>query len=926
MNPPDLGSFWHQTDRLMILQTPLGRDVLLAESAQVVEGLGPVRAHAGYRIELTALSSRADLDPTQLLGQTVRLDLQTSLARDDRRPFHGHVTRFERTGSNGGFARYALTIEPWLAMLGYRADSYVFQDKTVFEIVDELLGDWQGQGMMVPAWRWEVADRARYPKRSFTVQFEETDLHFLRRLLADEGLFCWFEHQADETQAFGAHTLIIADHNGAFADNAQAQFRFTQPGATLAEDSLDRWAGARQLATRESAAATWDYRAAQAQTQTGASLTDNGEAAPPMTATDDAGQYGWQSAAQGERRLQRRQQAIDARNKLFAAEGSVRTAAPATVFTLADHPEHELEGEDDARFVIVSVTHQARNNLAERIPQAIEALGASQDSDNETAPLYRNQLTVLRAYVPWRPLAIQPSGQPVFPKPAVPAMLNAVVVGAGEPTHTDRDLRVRVQFPWQRGGQGANRLEHPAGDDNAPASDALGVWLRMAAPVAGANWGGHFHPRPGQEVAVGFLHGNIDRPVILSASYNGRGAADAQSNQQAQGDMQSSGNAPAFFAGEQNEPHTHRASLSGLKTQQLSASRSGGGGYNQIVFDDTPGQPRIELGTTEYASALQLGHLKHQSDNARHDSLGHGASLHTQASGALRAGSGLLVSADARQGARSAHLDSREPIAQTQEAQALSTALADVAAKQHAALDGDAAAAELSANAALQNAADTMGATTSRSSSASAGGSASGSDFVAVQGGTGTIPAWSKPRIQYAAPKGIAQLTPANAMLVSGKTTSLTTGQATNWVAQANHTLATKDGIALFTVGKAEGRAANTETGIHLHAASGKVSTQAQSGQIRAAADKKVTIASTAANVNASAKGHLLATAKGAYLKIDGGNIQIHAPGAVQLKASQKNLTGPKSSSVSASLPKAGKLPDCAQSRAESASNGAALL
>jgi type VI secretion system secreted protein VgrG len=161
-------------------------------------------------------------------------------------------------------------------------------------------------------------------------------------------------------------------------------------------------------------------------------------------------------------------------------------------------------------------------------------------------------------------------------------------------------------------------------------------------------------------------------------------------------------------------------------------------------------------------------------------------------------------------------------------------------------------------------------------------------------------------------------------MLVSGKSTSITTGQATNWVAQGNHSLATKGGLALFTVGKTNNNAPNTETGIHLHAASGKVSTQAQSGQLKAAADKKVTIASTTSSLNASAKGHLLATAKGAYLKIEGGDIQIHAPGPVKLKASQKNLTGPKSSSVSASLAKAGELKGCASTAKSAASLQAA--
>ncbi|QID17457.1 type VI secretion system tip protein VgrG [Nitrogeniibacter mangrovi] len=910
MNFLPLGASWTQTDRLLVFHTPLGADLMLAECVCIREGVGPAREHAGFRIELSALCPRADIAPQQLIGQPVRLDLQTSGSRTERRPFHGHVTRFERTGANGGFARYRLVIEPWLAFLGHRKDSFVFQDKTVFDIVDEVLGDWQGQGALVPAWRWEVADRSIYPQRSYTVQFEETDLAFLRRLLADEGLFCWFEHRADDSSALGAHTLVIADHNGAFVDNPQAHIRFTQPGATLAEDSIDRWAGARQLGVSESVAGAWDYRAALRQRQGASSRIDNAETPIPLTATDDAGQYAWQNSAQGERRLRNRQQAIDAAAKCFDAEGTVRTLAPGTLFRLGEHPDHDLDDDPDQRFVVVAVTHHARNNLAEHIPQAIEALGAVDGDGSAPVDLYRNHFTTLRAHVPWRIPAHNAAGRFVFPRPRA-RLLGAVVVGPGEPTHTDRDLRVKVQFPFQRGGCAANRNAHPAGGNNAPADDTLGVWLRMATPVAGANWGGHCVPRPGQEVSVGFLHGDIDRPVILGASYNGRGNSDAAGNRQAQGDMLTSANAPAFFAGESAEPHTHGASLSGIKTQQLSASRSGAGGFNQLVFDDTPGQSRIELGTTEYASALQMGHLKCQDDNARHQSLGHGASVHTRASAAVRAGSGLLISADARSGARGPHLDSTEPIAQTQEAQTLATALADVAGKQNAALDGDAPARALSANAALQSAVEVMGATATRAGSASSAG-----EFVAAQGGTGTVPAWSRPRIQYAAPKGIAQLTPANAVLVSGKSASFTTGHAGNWVAQANHSLATRDGIALFTVGRHEGGGPNTETGIHLHAASGKVSTQAQSGPIRAAADKTVTVASTTASVNASAKGHILATAQGAYLKIEGGNIQLHAPGAVRLKASQKNLTGPASASPAGlSFPKGGDpaIADCAR-------------
>jgi type VI secretion system secreted protein VgrG len=89
---------------------------------------------------------------------------------------------------------------------------------------------------------------------------QESDLDFLRRLLAEEGLFTWFEHAPEDGATLGTHTLVLADHNGAFADNAQPTYRYTQPGATLDEDSLDRWRGERRLDSTEQRAGSWDYR------------------------------------------------------------------------------------------------------------------------------------------------------------------------------------------------------------------------------------------------------------------------------------------------------------------------------------------------------------------------------------------------------------------------------------------------------------------------------------------------------------------------------------------------------------------------------------------------------------------------------------------------------------------------------------------
>lgn len=920
-------SLWQQTNRLLRLHTPLGEDVLLAEGLEAVECLGPVDEHAGFRIELTALSADATIDLAALLGQAVRVDLLTSLSRSWRRPFHGHCTRVSRLGANGGFARYRLQIEPWLAFLGQGRDSYIFQDRTVFEIIDELFGDWVGKGRLDPAWRWEIADRSVYPLRSITTQFQESDLAFVRRLLTEEGLFCWFEHEAGEDERLGRHSLVIADHASAFGENMQPEFRYTQPGATLPEDSLDRWCIERQLATGRLAAASWDYRSRGSRPQAERSRVAAAGLAETLVEFDDPGQYAWESPEQGARLLACRQQARDARMLQFEAEGTIRTAAPATRFVLRDHVDAGPVGES-REFCIVSVRHRAHNNLGD-VRVAAEPPPAG-DTSAGTRPLYRNQLVIVPGDLPWRPTLEDDHGRRTHPRPTVRGTLTAVVVGSGAPTHTDRDHRVRVQFPWQRGSRSASGMAHPGDRDNAPASDSLGTWVRVMSPIAGANWGGVFVSRPGQEVVVAFMHGNIDRPVVIGAVYNGQGQRDAAGNRMAGGAMRASANAPAWFAGQHAEAHRHGASLSGFKSQQLSTSRSGQGGYNQLVFDDSPGQARIELGSTQYASRLQLGHLKQQADNARLAERGHGAELTTRAAAALRAGYGLLLSTDARTGAAGTLLDSREAIAQTEQARALVEKLAELAARHGAALAGDPTAAKLSVSEGLGKAIETMAATETRGAPPASSRNIEeepGTRFIATGGGEGTVPAWSAPRIQYTAPAGIVQVTPADVVLVAGQSMSLAAGQDLNLVAQASQGLAARDGIALFCRGKASHeQKPNAETGIHLHAARGKVLVQAQTGELRAAAEKRVAVTSSEAGIDISAKRNLLATASGASLRIAGGNIELHAPGPVKLKASMKNLTGPQASSSSASLPRVGELKLCEMKSIQAASRSGALV
>lgn len=163
-------------------------------------------------------------------------------------------------------------------------------------------------------------------------------------------------------------------------------------------------------------------------------------------------------------------------------------------------------------------------------------------------------------------------------------------------------------------------------------------------------------------------------------------------------------------------------------------------------------------------------------------------------------------------------------------------------------------------------------------------------------GGAGKTPAWSNPDLVMSAPAGIAMVTPQSASLNAGSTTSLAAGQDINWVSGANYSMSVKFGISMFSYGKASNtKKPNQETGISLHAASGKVSSQSQSDKTLITADKSITVSSVTDAVMIQAKEHILLTAQGAYIKMSGGNIDIHAPGNVDFKGTQKNWTSANS-------------------------------
>ena len=657
-----------QDDRLLRLSTRFGDDVLVAESLVGTESV----SGGGYALTITASSLDAFLDLDSAIGAPVLIELLTAQSRSALRPFHGHITNFKRIGADGGLGRYELIIEPWLAFARQRTDSFIFCDMTVFDIVESLFADYQRVGRLVPAWRWEIADRAIYPRRSLTTQYRESDFDFFERLLIEEGINYWFEHAGDRTaDPFGSHTLVIADHNEAFKPGTQPQVRFHRAHASEADDTIQRFDGGARWETNALAIATWDYRTLSKRPISIAS--DNiARDRQALEDRDFLGAYAYEDAAQGERRARLRQEALEARNARWIGAGVARSFAPGMRFDLNQHA-------DAGSYLVLAVEHRAHNNF--------RADGES-ESRVQKDDLYRNRFVVQSADAPVRlsDCVAEAFGDALDAdaphwasqtahKPAITGVQTAVVVGSGAPVETDRDHRVKLQCHWVRGASSHSRLDHGSGENNAPGDASAGTWVRVAAAQAGSNWGSGFIPRVGQEVVVAFLDGDIDRPIVTGSVYNGQGARDAQSNSVTSGAGPATGNAPAWFAGEAGA-HAHAAVLSGFKTQSLATSASGIGGYNQLVFDASAGQARVGLSTTQANSRLVLGNIRHQSDNRRLANRGHGFELATDGSGALRAGRGMLLSADK---VESIQLAAHPAIGALSEAESLADSLAKAA-------------------------------------------------------------------------------------------------------------------------------------------------------------------------------------------------------------------------------------------------------
>lgn len=832
--------------------------------------LVPVRAtlheavNQGFTLVLELLAEPSPQGLRTLVGEALTLRLKQADGRYT--PWHGCVAEAVRLGRVGALVRWLLLLRPWLSWLALRQDSFVYQDRTALQIVESVFADHPGA-----QWRIDCAEATLQTMRvrELCIQYRESDLAFVTRLLAQEGLHWHFEHVDEGGGAGGAggsaaarHVLVIADARHRGPDLGPVRFAAQHPSAFLPslEDPVTDFMPARRAVANAVALGSWDparLAGAGALLQSPLALG----ALPRLQRYDGAGssRHADDGAATADAALALSALALDA--KRFEGISGVRRLGAGRRFTLIDHPSYGANASalgyagtpghrrEANGFTVLAVEHRAANNLGRTAARALAC------GDVEGGA-YRNRFEAVLNGVPLVPRAPR--------RPTAPAALGARVVGQrGGALTSDRDHRVKVQFHFQRGlapnPGGLAHVSRANPEGHAPGDERCGAWLRVLGPAAGAGWGSVYTPRIGAEVAIEFLDGDIDRPVVAGGLYHG--------------------NEPPPFAAGCDSGVNHAGALSGLHSRGL-----GGDGFNQWVLDDSTGQLRMRLHASAARSELGLGHLIQQGphDAWRGAWRGSGFEGCTQGWASVRAGAGLLLSTQMRPGtygsAQGSQMDAAEALSQLRTARELAQRLGTAARAVQApglrgADDGQSMArfidvidpagqgrhpAQVNGQPALQAAADGRSA------------------------GTQPVPAFAEPVLLMD--------TPAAALLASEASVSAWSGGSQGLVAQGDLHLA-----AAGTYAQAGGGTAGVyahQGGITARAAHGPVSLRAHTDALRLLADQSLTVASVEGELRISAQQRVQLVAGSSALTLDGGNIELATPGSFTVRGATHEFLG----------------------------------
>ncbi|MBR0660358.1 type VI secretion system Vgr family protein [Neoroseomonas oryzicola] len=469
-----------------------------------------------------------------------------------RRPLHGHFRSLSRIGrrpnnaSTTALFDWEAEIVPKVWFLSQTSDFRIFQDMTVPAIVQQVLAD---HGITSST----VATTGSYGTLEYCVQYGETALDFISRLMEQAGLYYWHEH-TDTT-----HTLVIKDiksgarvpspslgtlavgGGGKLTSIAQRYaFRtgkwhardYNLLNPTSAYEGDSEWADSygasnntgvpTEVTTRLKDRERYRYPALPL-----ARVHNSSTGTSYVTSTDVRGVSDLLMEVE------------EANFQRWAGRGAASQLDAGT--KVAIDPEDDATTSVD--FVVTRISHQCSDY--------------SYWADQTASPVYTNAFECI-------PYAVQFRPDRVTPKPAVQGPQTAIVVGASGDTagnvRTDNYGRVKVQFAWDRASYSS--------------PDASSCWVRVSQAWAGGRWGHFFIPRVGDEVIVDFLEGDPDRPIIT-------------------GRVHHTSNMPPLLGSGGGSDISATTPLSGIRTRSTPGGTADN--YNELSFNDSIGSEQVLL-------------------------------------------------------------------------------------------------------------------------------------------------------------------------------------------------------------------------------------------------------------------------------------------------------------------------------------------
>ncbi|WP_176155194.1 type VI secretion system Vgr family protein [Burkholderia vietnamiensis] len=799
-----------QHDRIAKLDTPLGEDGLVPLYVKINARLG-----RNFEVVVDAASTHASkIQLNALMLQSVTLWIRQT--DGGYLPIHGYVQRARRLGSDGGITYFQLQFSSWLSFLKLSSDRRDWQEAPGQHVLSDVFDKHpQAQG------HYKFDLRSEIRSYSHRVQWE-TDWNFVHRSMEEVGVFPRFDFAKDGK----SHTVVISDDLYFAPSLPQQEMMFSRAGVAEEFDGLTQFSEQQEVQSATLTIGTADYKRPDLDKQVSMPALNTDELPGQGEDYLYTGSQSWADSDMGDQGARIRTDEWASRAKRYFAVGSPRYALPGYWFKLTGHPEFDALPAEDRELAIIASDWLIQNNVPgmetlARFPQSLRAqveqakaagAGTNVRHTDGGVGFILVEIEAQRRRAPFRsPFEHR--------KPEMHLQTGIVGTPDKEEIHTDDGNRARVWMTYSRK------------ERNEKAS----AWIRAAMPDAGAKRGGYFPLRKGDQVLVGFVNGDCDRPVIISRLHGGT-------------------TMPVW--------HTHGL-LSGFRSREY-----GGDGFNQLVMDDASGQNRVQLYTTSYGSHLHLGYLIEQSENTRGAFVGNGFDLKSGAYGAVRAEQGLYVST------------------QPAGAQPLNvTAATDQLASSEALFETVSTASATNRAESLQDGHDALKAFNDATQHTVAGSTRGGRT---AGGGTGNANGFAKPVMLLSSPEGIAASTQQSAHITANQYANIVAGKSVNIGAGKSLLASVLDKISLFA----------QNLGIKLFAAKGPVEIQAQSGPITMVGLEDVRIESASGRLVLTAEKEVWIGAGGSYIKIGPNLIENGTAGQILEKCASWDKPGASSSTV----------------------------